>query len=201
MEETASGHRLPKRIIDRVLPGIQQKRTWGAVRKWLTLTRKLGQIKDYLPFVPHDTGGSAKFGQYEKLTNETISQLRSLLDNDFRAQKLAKVGRAFRHYILKRETFIWADWSSEEISNVPNEELLHVLTIRRNSIGNQCDLCAGDECQLLTCSQTSVSRQPISAPRDVRCEGASFSTVHHNNISDKSQTMETPTSLSALRLP
>jgi hypothetical protein len=149
--------------------------------------------------LPFGTDSSVKFGHYEKSSNVIISQLCHLLANDSRAQDLAKVGRAFRNHILKREAFFWADLSSEEISNVPNEKLLHLLTIRRNSVGNQCDLCAGHECRLFTSSQGSVFRQSTPAPRDVGCEGAPSPTTQYNNITDEPHNMETPNSFLTFR--
>jgi hypothetical protein len=70
----------------------------------------------------------------------------------------------FGNHILKREAFLWADLSSEEISNMTGETLLHLLTIRRNSAGDQCDLCGGEN---VVCLIPASTRFPDSQMRSV----------------------------------
>lgn len=183
LDKEAPDSRLPTDIIDQVSPHLREKRTPAAFRRWLTLTRKLCKLIDYLPFMPFDSKGPTTFRHYERLANEDIQQLRNILDHDVRAQGLAKVGRAFRDRVLKRQSFLWEDSSSEKLSKLPDHTFLHLLTVRRSAgydqlggawyqsqddpesaelrpIRKQCDFCEVEICELFTLSQYLASKQP-----------------------------------------
>lgn len=206
LDKEDSVPKLPTVIIDRVSPYLQAKRTPNAFRTWLTLTRKLLKLGDYLPFMPFNSNGPATFRHYERLANEDIQQLRHLLDNDSRAQGLARIGRVFRDCILKRQAFLWEDISCEELSKLPDNTFLHLLTTRRfseyerlagvwsqprknlsstkpDSGSKQCDLCEGRTCKLFALGRDLASKQSLSPARGHERERASSPDIapQHNN--------------------
>ncbi|KAI1319050.1 hypothetical protein F5Y16DRAFT_406121 [Xylariaceae sp. FL0255] len=132
LDEEAPDPRIPSSIIDEICPHIREKRTPTAFRTWLTISRKLMKLSDYLPYLPLDSKSSVHFRHYERLPNDKIQQLLELLDKEPGAQRLARIGRAFRDRILNRQAFLWEGISSEELSNFPDDSLLELLTIRCN---------------------------------------------------------------------
>lgn len=196
---------LPADIIDQVSPYLHKKRTPAALSKWLTLTKRLLKLNDYLPFIPFGSRGSVTFRQYERLANERIQQLRTLLDNNPRAQRLARIGRAFRDRILKRQAFVWEGISSGELSKLPDDTLLHLLTIRRgaesvstkpDSVGKQCDLCEDEICNLFTFGKELASRQPTSPAGEhdggwERAASPDTTVQHHSNIATRCRSFQT----------
>lgn len=198
--------RLPTAVLDKLTPHLQRNRSRKALQNWLLRKRKLLRLKDYLPFLPFRSRGPTTFRDYERLPAEDIKELCKLLDNGGRAKILAKVGRVFRDRILKRQTFLWENISYEELSKVPDDTLLHLLTIRRgaeydqlrgkwsqshneaesstlHSIIKQCDLCEGEVCKLLALGQDLASKQLMIPAREHSYErAASTDAAKHNKI-------------------
>lgn len=171
LDKEAPDPHLPANIIDQVSPSLRRGRTLAALRKWLTLTRKFVSLRDYLPFMPFDSQGSATFQDYERLTNDDAQELRNILDKSPRAQTLAKAGRAFRECILQREMFPWENISHECLANLHDTPLLHLLThrykdgrkpVQPDSTSEQCDLCEGRPCKRFSYSQDISFEQPTS---------------------------------------
>ena len=187
LDKEAPDPKLPKAIIDQIIPRLRKKYTPAALRKWLTLTCRLVKLSDYLPFIAYNVKGPATFRSYKQSANKDIKQLCKLLNKDSRAQCLAKIGRAFRDRILRRQTFLWEDISCEKLSKLPNNNLLHLLTIRHNSIGKQCDLCKEERCALFSLGQDLASKQPTSPTREhnnnwVRVSSPNTTAENYHNI-------------------
>lgn len=199
---------LPKSVLDSVAPYLLKKRSLGALRSWLQLSRKLLQLSDYLPFMPFGGNGTVAFRHYERLANEDIKQLRHILDNNQRARGLAAVGRAFRDCILKRQAFLWEELSPEKLSKLSDDTLLHLLTTRRvaettstmpGHLSKQCDVCEGETCELSTLDRLP-STHADSQARELYDSDQYFSTdnaPHYPNNSaawESLQAIDTSTS-------
>lgn len=203
ISEEAEDPPLPADFIGQLSPHLLEKRSIAAFRTWLKGTKKLLKLSGYLPFIPLGTKGSVAFRQYERLANKALQRLRNLLDDDSRAKRLAKVGRAFQECILKRQAFLWEDISCEELSKLRDEPFLHLLTIRRESVGKRCDLCDEETCELVTLDELA-SMQSMSSARDhdVLERVPSPGTAAHHNTTDvyQTRTFETsPPASAALR--
>ncbi|TLD03416.1 uncharacterized protein PgNI_12342 [Pyricularia grisea] len=160
LDEKAPDPLVPKAIIDRISPHLPSQRTPASLRSWLTQTRRLLMIKDFLPFMPFGSSGLATFRNYERSTNKEIEQLCNILKKDPRAQQMAKVGRAFRDCVLQRRAYLWAKTSPEELSKLSQDTLFHLVTIT----GGTCDVCKATKCDLIPVCQALASKQP-SFPR------------------------------------
>lgn len=160
LDEKAPDPLVPKAIIDRISPHLPSQRTPASLRSWLTQTRRLLMIKDFLPFMPFGSSGLATFRNYERSTNKEIEQLCNILKKDPRAQQMAKVGRAFRDCVLQRRAYLWASFSPEELSKLSQDTLFHLVTIT----GGTCDVCKANKCNLIPVCQALASKQP-SFPR------------------------------------
>ncbi|KAJ0103743.1 uncharacterized protein J7T55_002359 [Diaporthe amygdali] len=177
IESGAPDPKLPTGIINEFAPGLGEERTPEAVRRRLTLDRKLVKLCDYLPFMPFGGKATVTFQHFERLPNDDIEKLRRHLNSSPHAQKLAKIGKAFRHRILKLESFLWEDISVEDLRELHSDTLLHLLTIRRYDqlngtwgldntkatefipVRNQCDVCMDERCQLLGFGRNLASKQ------------------------------------------
>lgn len=196
INEDAEDPPLPTHFIDQFSPHLREKRSVAAFRTWLKGTNNLRKLSGYLPFIPFGSKGFIASRQYERLPNKAIQQLRNLLDNNSHAQRLAKIGRAFQDCILRRQAFLWEDVRYEDLFELPDDTLLHLLTIRRDAnygsrklkcLGKQCDLCEWGICELLARDNLAslASRQPTSPARerdDWERVPSPDTSVRHNEI-------------------
>jgi hypothetical protein len=193
ISEDAEDPPLPAEFIDQISPHLREKRSTAAFRTWLKGTKNLLKLNGFLPFIPLGSKGSVAFRKYERLANKAIRRLRNLLDNNSHAQRLAKIGRAFQDCILKRQAFLWEDVSYEALSKLPEEPLLHLLTIRRDPVGKQCDLCDEETCESFTLDELA-SRQPTSQARDhdalERFSSPDTAAPYNNTTAEVYQTFE-----------
>ncbi|KAI6384191.1 hypothetical protein MCOR24_011719 [Pyricularia oryzae] len=166
LDEEAPDPLVPRAIIDRIFPYVRSERTPASFRSWLTQTRRLLRIKDFLPFMPFGSSDMATFRDYERSTNQDIEQLCNILKNDPRAQQMAQAGWAFGDCILQRRAYLWVSFSPEELSELPEETLLHVVTIRSDPTGRTCGVCKGGKCDLLHFCPALASKQQSSAACD-----------------------------------
>lgn len=129
---------LPKAVVDKVWPLIRGQNSRDSFLSWVSRTKKLLQVVDYLPFLPYDRGGHATYQDYERLSAPAVKELRALLDVDPNAGTLSTVGRAFRNCILGRGAFVWEVTASETLERLTNEALISKITTLRAE-NHDCD--------------------------------------------------------------
>ncbi|EPE09502.1 ankyrin repeat containing protein [Ophiostoma piceae UAMH 11346] len=143
IDDNAADPQLPTAVLDKVYPQVRQNKTAAASRRWLTLTRKLEKLSDYLPFIPHGTGTPVTFREYERLSNENIQQLLTHLANDSVGRRVARAGRAFRNHVLYRsnQTYVWETMSNDDLRKLSNNDLLSMIPqkTRRPAKPNEFD--------------------------------------------------------------
>ncbi|KLU87300.1 hypothetical protein MAPG_06301 [Magnaporthiopsis poae ATCC 64411] len=174
---------LPKHLTEQVRESLGIESKAQPFRFWVAAQRKFIRLGlEYAPFLPFESSRDAAFRDYERVGNNEIETLRTMLGQNPRAQRLARAGRALIARILGEKDFLWEHISNgnEDLENLDDDTMISLVPIRHageNHIddgwkppqempelerpdavqGKHCELCEEETCG---CIRTCFPQEP-----------------------------------------
>lgn len=174
---------LPKHLIEQVRESLGIESKAQPFKFWVAAQRKFIRLGlEYSPFLPFESSRDVAFRDYERVGNNEIETLRTMLGRDPRAQKLARAGRALVARILGEKGFLWEHISNgnDDLDKLDDDAMISLVPIRHaeeNHVdgawkppqempelerpdavqGKHCELCAEEACG---CIRTCFPQEP-----------------------------------------
>ncbi|KAL8423722.1 hypothetical protein RB596_003800 [Gaeumannomyces avenae] len=150
---------------------------------WLAAQRKFIRLGlGSAPFLPFESSRDAAFRDYERVGNAGIEEIRTMLNNDPQARKVAWAGQGLIRRILGKKDFLWERISNggDDIEKLDGDTLLSLVPIRYAEHcevdsewkppqempelerpdavqGKRCELCEDEACG---CIRTCFPQEP-----------------------------------------
>ncbi|KAL8370081.1 hypothetical protein RB595_000445 [Gaeumannomyces hyphopodioides] len=183
IERAADAKQLSKRAIEQVRDSLGIEMKSQPFKFWLAAQRKFMRIGlNNAPFLPFESSRDAAFRDYERVGNAEIEEIRTMLNNDPRARKLAWAGQGLICRIWGKKDFLWEHISNggDDIEKLDDDTLISLVPVRYAEQchvdsewkplqempelerpdavqGKHCELCEGEACG---CIRTCFPQEP-----------------------------------------